>query len=397
MKDPLISIIVRTKDRPELLQDALKSIADQTYRPIEVVLVNDGGSEVDPVGVETILDGIPLTSVKNETSLGRGAALNIGLEKSKGVYVAFLDDDDAYYPVGIAVLVDGAIQNNAEAVYGQVVCKSTRSGPGDAVKAERALGEPFHFGKILFENFIATNSLLVSRELVEKVGPFDNNFEIFEDWDWIIRMASICEPLFTNSVVGEYRMFSSSTLTGKGGMALHRFYREKLLEKHLGKAKAADFLDHVQRSVDKVVLEKDAKNQYFEDHIKSLSEQVKVKTGWVRDRDDYIVTLQEAIAKLQENIVKLEEAHRQKDRHMERLTNENKAIATENKNLATENKNLATENKNLATENKNLATENKDIKKTLDKNLSSRSWKITKPGRVLSETVKKIFRKEDNA
>ena len=125
MEWPLVSVIVRTKDRPELLQDALKSIASQTYQSIEAVLVNDGGCEVDQGEAEAILGEIPLSYVKNETSLGRGAALNIGLEKSKGVYVAFLDDDDIYYPDGIAALMDGAIKNNAEAVYGQVVCKST--------------------------------------------------------------------------------------------------------------------------------------------------------------------------------------------------------------------------------------------------------------------------------
>ena len=106
MEWPLVSVIVRTKDRPELLQDALKSIASQTYQSIEAVLVNDGGCEVDQGEAEAILGEIPLSYVKNETSLGRGAALNIGLEKSKGVYVAFLDDDDVYYHGGIAALMD---------------------------------------------------------------------------------------------------------------------------------------------------------------------------------------------------------------------------------------------------------------------------------------------------
>ena len=381
MEWPLVSVIVRTKDRPELLQDALKSIASQTYQSIETVLVNDGGCEVDQGKAEAILGEIPLSYVKNETSLGRGAALNVGLEKSKGVYAAFLDDDDIYYDGGIAALMDGAIKNGAEAVYGQVVCKST-AGSEDVVKAERVVGEPFYFGKLLFENYIATNSLLVSKKLVKKIGPFDNDFEIFEDWDWIIRMASICEPLFIHSVIGEYRILSSSTLTGKGGIKLHRFYKEKLLEKHLGKATAADFLDHVQRAVDKIVLEKDAQNHYIEARIESLSEEVGIKTKWVRDRDDYIVTLQEEIAKLQEMIAKFEEVLRQKDGHIEWLAMKNEAITAENEAI-------------IAV-NKTITTENEAIKKTLDEILSSRSWQITKPVRVVGASVRNIFPRKDH-
>lgn len=333
MGSPQVSVIVRTKDRPEVLKEALKSISDQSYRSIEVVLVNDGGCEVDLAEARLILDDIPLTYVKHETGQGRAAALNSGLENSGGAYVAILDDDDIYCPSGIAALVAETAKNRAELVYGKVVCKTVIPGEGDAEATERILGEPFDFGKLLFENFIATNSLMVSRELVEKTGPFDNDFEIFEDWDWIIRMASICEPQFVDSVVGEYRIFTSSTLTGKGGAALHRFYKERLLKKHLGKVTAADFLDYVQRVVDKIVLEDGAKNHHLEAQIEDLKEQVRIKTEWLMDRDRYIPELEKII--------------QQKD-----------AVLA-------------------------------DI-------LSSRSWKITKPVRMLGATAKKILPKKDD-
>ena len=91
------------------------------------------------------------------------------------------------------------------------------------------------------------------------------------------------------------------------------------MKKHLRKATAADFLDHVQRAVDKIVLEKDAQNHYVEARMESLREEVEIKTEWIRDRDDYIVTLQEESVRLQEMISKLEEVLRQKDGHIEWL------------------------------------------------------------------------------
>ena len=372
---PLVSVIVRTKDRPGLLKEALGSISEQTYRPLEVVLVNDGGCHLDGDVYTAFLGEIPMHYVRHEQARGRSAALNAGAERASGIYLAFLDDDDIYCPDGIASLVEGCVKSGARAVYGQVLCRTLPAQGRQDEMESGVLGEPFSFGKLLFENYIATNALLVSKALEEETGPFDPAFEIFEDWDWIIRMACISEPRFVDAVVGVYRTFTSSTLTGKGGIELHRFYREKLLEKHLGKATGADFLDHVQRTVDKIVLEKDAKIHHLEAQTESLTEQVRIKTEWVRDRDDYIVTLQEAIANLQEVI-------RQKDGHIEWLTTKNEAITAENKAITAE--------------NEAITAENEAIKKTLDEILSSRFWKITKPGRVLIKTVRKILPKKDN-
>ena len=255
--ETLVSVIVRTKDRPRLLEDALRSICIQTYRPIEMILVNDGGCELNQEEMRALLGDIPMRYLRHPASQGRSAALNSGLGMCEGAYIAFLDDDDIYYPSAIQNLVSASMESGDVAVYGQVVCKTWHDGGGEAAGDEVVLGEPFNFGKLIFENFIPTNSLLVPRKSALEVGLFDTRFEIFEDWDWIIRMAAIQEPKFVETLVGEYRIFASSTLTGKGGEKYQRVYREKLLEKHMEKASAKDFLDHVQRSVDRAVLEKD--------------------------------------------------------------------------------------------------------------------------------------------
>ena len=103
-ENPLVSIIVRTKDRPVLLERALKSIAAQIYRPIEVVLVNDGGCDLDMEKTENILGNIFLTYVRLEENTGRAHAGNVGIENAHGDYIGFLDDDDEYYPDHVLVL-----------------------------------------------------------------------------------------------------------------------------------------------------------------------------------------------------------------------------------------------------------------------------------------------------
>jgi glycosyltransferase involved in cell wall biosynthesis len=104
-ENPLVSIIVRTKDRPQLLKKAIKSIAAQTYRPIEVVLVNDGGCGLDIEEIKGLLCDIALNYVSLEKNTGRAHAGNVGIENANGEYIGFLDDDDEYYPEHLETLV----------------------------------------------------------------------------------------------------------------------------------------------------------------------------------------------------------------------------------------------------------------------------------------------------
>src|SRR4030066_2407420 len=104
-KKALVSLIVRTKDRPKLLKSALQSIADQTYRPTEVVLVNDGGCDLDIEELKGILGDISLNYIRLEKNTGRAHAGNVGIENAGGEYIGFLDDDDEFYPEHVETLI----------------------------------------------------------------------------------------------------------------------------------------------------------------------------------------------------------------------------------------------------------------------------------------------------
>ena len=411
MESPLVSVIVRTKDRAELLKDALRSIAGQTHSPVQVVLVNDGGCEVDLVEAESILGDIPVDYFRHDTSLGRGAALNQGLEHAKGDYVAFLDDDDIYYPSGIARLVTAAIKSGRQAVYGRVVCKTGNPVDVETDTTQRVLGEPFHFGKLLFENFIAINSLLVSRELVEITGPFDNDFEIFEDWDWIIRLAINSSPLFVDAVVGEYRMFLSCTLTGKGGAGLHRRCRERLLEKHLEKITGAYLLDYNQRVIDRIVLEKDAKNQHMlnkivlekdsknqqlEMALDSLSEQHKGVEEQEKKRSEMIASLSQYIRKNEQTIHDLERSIHDLERiihaHEQTIHGHERTIHDHEQTIHAHEQTIHDHERTIYRKEGQID----ELGQALGHIRSSYFWRATKPVRLLETTAARLLRKNVN-
>jgi hypothetical protein len=93
--EPLpVSVVIRTKNRPALLEEAIRSVRATDY-PCEIVVVNDGGAPLD-------LNGAKL--VQHETSRGRAEAGNTGVRTASNAFVVFLDDDDLFYPEHLATL-----------------------------------------------------------------------------------------------------------------------------------------------------------------------------------------------------------------------------------------------------------------------------------------------------
>jgi glycosyltransferase involved in cell wall biosynthesis len=206
---PLVSVIIRTKDRPLLLSEALKSVASQTYPNMEIVLVNDGGADVKDLA-ERIAGHIPLVYVCHETNLGRSAAANSGLMAATGQYLNFLDDDDVFYPDHIETLLAALEAVDGRVAYSSVLTvyyAGSPENPGQRIREEVVFNRKFESDRLLFENYIPLMSVLFSRSVLEKVPSFDENMELFEDWDFWMRISRFIEFLYVDKITAEYRFF----------------------------------------------------------------------------------------------------------------------------------------------------------------------------------------------
>ncbi|MGQ9495348.1 MAG: glycosyltransferase [Thermoanaerobaculaceae bacterium] len=184
---PPVSVIVRTKDRPEFLHRALSSIAMQEVTPEEVVVVNDGGE--DPTPILKKLPSLPaLRLVHHTRPLGRSAAADRGLREAQFPFVTFLDDDDAFRPNHLRVLL-GAVANGARVAYSDVEVVHLAGEEGSEVLGRGRFAYPFDPTRLLFENFIPICAVLLERELALAVGGFDTSLQYFEDWDLWLRLA----------------------------------------------------------------------------------------------------------------------------------------------------------------------------------------------------------------
>jgi LmbE family N-acetylglucosaminyl deacetylase/glycosyltransferase involved in cell wall biosynthesis len=203
---PTVSVVVRTCERPELLAEALASIAASSYRRLEVVLVVDGAGAA-PVDEEFPL---PVVRVELDPRRGRSGAANAGVAAATGDFVAFLDDDDLVSREHFAVLAHAASAAGVRVVYSDaaVVALDLEGGNGwREVERRLPYSRDFDPDLLLVDNYIPLNTLLIDRELFGLVGPFDTNLNFFEDWDFLIRLSQETSFHHLSRVTCEYRHF----------------------------------------------------------------------------------------------------------------------------------------------------------------------------------------------
>ena len=203
---PLVSVVVRTHNRPKLLSEALASIAGSSYRQIEVLVVNDGGERPElPTEFPHRLELVHL-----ETNRGRAGAANAGIEAATGQYVAFLDDDDRVEPDHYAVLVRAAAAAGVRVAYSDAAVGVYHLDGDHGWKlTERRLpySRDFQPELLSVDNYIPFHTLLIERQLFAEVGEFDPAYPIFEDWEFLVRLAKKTPFHHVARVTCEYRQF----------------------------------------------------------------------------------------------------------------------------------------------------------------------------------------------
>jgi glycosyltransferase involved in cell wall biosynthesis len=219
---PSVSIVVRTKDRPRLVERALASVAAQTYRPIDVVVVNDGGVALDRERLVAALAGVRLALIELPHSGGRAHAANVGLQAADGDLVGFLDDDDELLPGHVAALVPHAGRSGVGAVYSDCEMVRRELGPDGEIVSEASAGRfflsrDFSAEVLLLENYIPLICVLFTREALASTTGFDERLELFEDWDLYLQVARRFAFHHVPEVTARYVQWSASSQVAFSG------------------------------------------------------------------------------------------------------------------------------------------------------------------------------------
>ncbi|HEX3624933.1 MAG TPA: glycosyltransferase [Verrucomicrobiae bacterium] len=186
---PLVSVIVPTFNRPELLVKALRSILNQTFRNFEIIVVNDCGCDVEPTVAQ--LGNQPIICLRHETNRGLPASRNTGLRAAHGKYVAYLDDDDLYYPEHLQTLLSYLESHPGTVAYTDANCTHQEKVNGQWTTVRRDVPYSYDWDndRILVENFVPSLCFMHEKAFLEKSGYFDETLRRHEDWDLWIRLS----------------------------------------------------------------------------------------------------------------------------------------------------------------------------------------------------------------
>jgi LmbE family N-acetylglucosaminyl deacetylase/glycosyltransferase involved in cell wall biosynthesis len=203
-----VAVVVRTRNRPALLGQALESLRAQTVRPAGVVVVNDGGASVCSV-VEPFRALFDVKLQELPETRGRSAAANLGVETAEQDLVAFLDDDDVVFPDHLERLASAHRAGPEPVVYSDAVTVIYRWDGEAWTPDRRALQYSLDFDPdyLLYANYIPLHTLLLPRALYRKLGGFDSRLDFSEDWDFLIRASFETSFRHVRAVTCEYRVF----------------------------------------------------------------------------------------------------------------------------------------------------------------------------------------------
>jgi glycosyltransferase involved in cell wall biosynthesis len=190
VETPMVSVIIPTCDRPERLAQALESVKAQTFKNYEIIVVNDGGEDVS--GVLDLYRGkCSIVYIRLENRKGPAAARNAGLRAARGKYIAYLDDDDRYYPDHLEIAVRFLEGSEYKVAYTDAYRLWQEKINGEYVVTKKDIPYNFEIDSdlLLIKNLIPTLCIIHERECLEQTGLFDESLHTHEEWDLWIRMS----------------------------------------------------------------------------------------------------------------------------------------------------------------------------------------------------------------
>lgn len=199
-------MLVRVVPPAQFLRDALESLARQTFREFEVIVIDMTAGAVDGL-LDEYRERIPaIIQIRRPFPFPRPTALNTAVRASTSDRFALLDEDDVYEDCHLANVVEAFRTTHADLVHTgvQVVTYDAR---GEII-ASVTRGKPYDVAQVLLENYTNGSAIAFTRDAWRRAGGFDDRFPTYEDIDFTLRVAEPGRTHFIPEVTVQYRSFT---------------------------------------------------------------------------------------------------------------------------------------------------------------------------------------------
>lgn len=219
----MISVIIPAYNRQDTIVRAVQSVLNQTYKEIEVIVVDDCSKDNTVAELEKVQDS-RLRVIECEKNGGACAARNIGILNAKGEYIAFQDSDDEWYANKLELQMEQLISKDVDMVscgFYKFDGSKKEKMPSDDIEGD-------YLERLLKGNYITTQSMLIKKECLQE-EKFDERIPRFQDWELSMRLLSKYKFYFINQPLLNAYVQKDSITNNLGAGAEAAMY---ILEKH---------------------------------------------------------------------------------------------------------------------------------------------------------------------
>lgn len=195
-----ISVIIPTYNRGKLIEKSVNSVLGQSYKNIEVIVIDDGSTDNTENVIRSINDE-RLVYIKLEGNHGACNARNVGIDNSTGKYIAFQDSDDIFYKNKLEKQIKNLIKKKADLDFCSIKINFFDNSvviPNDDIK--KRLKKSSVIDLLCEGNFISTQAILAKKEVFRKIR-FDVSLPRFQDYDLVLRIALKYSISFSEEVL----------------------------------------------------------------------------------------------------------------------------------------------------------------------------------------------------
>lgn len=234
MISPLVSIIMPAFNAEKTIGGSIQSVLNQTYSNWELIIIDDGSTDSTFETIKNFSDSrIKATRREN---CGVASTRNYALSISKGEYIAFLDSDDLWLPEKLTKQVE--ILQTSDSSTGLIHTnylefdERTEYSPKPFKNLFWLKTEGNVHEDLMVHDFVATLTVMIKKEVIEKVGIFSEDLHGTEDWDLWIRIAEHFTVQYIPTRLAKYRLVAGSL---SKNYSKYELELKKVLERHLEK------------------------------------------------------------------------------------------------------------------------------------------------------------------
>ncbi|MEI6079455.1 MAG: glycosyltransferase family A protein [bacterium] len=188
IRNVLVSVIIPTYNRAALLARAVQSVLSQTYKDLELIIVDDGSIDNTKELVQELVASDQRIKYFYIPNSGVSKARNLGIQKSKGELIAFLDSDDEWLPQKLQKQVQLYLNEPYHLCHSDEIWVKNGKKMNQMKKHEKSGGDIFI--KCLPLCCISPSASILTRKLLDEVGLFDDELEVCEDYDLWLRVTA---------------------------------------------------------------------------------------------------------------------------------------------------------------------------------------------------------------